>query len=113
MYPPPPRLPAAGCVTASAKAVATAASTAFPPFFRIASPASDAMGSTDTTAPLANESGPACGFARSHEHNIAESRRRNAERVRVFLIARDYTLASARVDAPDQNCLRPGPVEKQ
>ena len=35
MKPPPPMLPALGCVTASAKAVATAASTAEPPFARI------------------------------------------------------------------------------
>src|SRR4051812_15183741 len=38
MKPPPPRLPAAGKVTASAKPVATAASTALPPAFRISSP---------------------------------------------------------------------------
>src|SRR5215207_5776871 len=39
MYPPPPRLPANGNVTASAKPVATAASTALPPAFMISSPA--------------------------------------------------------------------------
>src|SRR6185312_14880933 len=40
MYPPPPMLPAAGNVTSSANPVATAASTAFPPRFRISTPAS-------------------------------------------------------------------------
>src|SRR5512144_2239141 len=39
MYPPPPRLPAKGNVTASANPVATAASTALPPAFMISSPA--------------------------------------------------------------------------
>ena len=40
--PPPPMLPAVGCVTASANAVATAASMALPPRARIAAPASHA-----------------------------------------------------------------------
>src|SRR5688572_30828959 len=47
--PPPPMLPAAGCVTASANPVATAASTALPPAARISSPASDAAAEFDTT----------------------------------------------------------------
>src|SRR5712691_2892194 len=38
MNPPPPRLPACGCVTASAKATATAASTALPPRCSASSP---------------------------------------------------------------------------
>ena len=38
MKPPPPRLPARGRVTASAKAVATAASTALPPCAMICAP---------------------------------------------------------------------------
>ena len=38
--PPPPRLPAEGCVTASVSATVTAASIAFPPDSRTASPAS-------------------------------------------------------------------------
>jgi hypothetical protein len=52
MKPPPPRLPAAGYVTASAKAVATAASTALPPCLRMDTPTSDAGPETDTTTPL-------------------------------------------------------------
>src|SRR5688572_10657230 len=51
MKPPPPRLPALGCVTASAKPVATAASTALPPRARTAAPTSDARPDTDTTTP--------------------------------------------------------------
>src|SRR5262245_36956692 len=52
MKPPPPRLPANGYVTASANAVATAASTAFPPFPRMLAPRSDAMPDAETTRPL-------------------------------------------------------------
>src|SRR5581483_2771652 len=48
----PPMLPAAGQVTARAKAVATAASTALPPRCRTARPASAAAGDTHTTRPL-------------------------------------------------------------
>ena len=40
MKPPPPMLPADGCVTASANPTATAASTAFPPAFSTATPTS-------------------------------------------------------------------------
>src|SRR6185437_6297864 len=42
MKPPPPRLPACGCTTASAKPVATAASIALPPSFMISTPAAEA-----------------------------------------------------------------------
>ena len=51
MNPPPPRLPALGCVTARAYAVATAASTAFPPISSIRTPTCVAWSSTDTTMP--------------------------------------------------------------
>src|SRR5688500_7015954 len=51
MKPPPPMLPAVGYVTAMAKAVATAASTAVPPRARIAAPMSDAKSDEDTTTP--------------------------------------------------------------
>src|SRR5690348_12212489 len=49
MNPPPPMFPAAGSTTASANPTATAASTAFPPFFKISTPASDASASSLTT----------------------------------------------------------------
>jgi hypothetical protein len=49
--PPPPRFPASGHVTASAKATATAASAAFPPFFRISMPTLAAVSSAAATAP--------------------------------------------------------------
>src|SRR6516165_4843990 len=49
MKPPPPMLPAAGSTTAKAKAVATAASTALPPRFRISVPASEASDSSLAT----------------------------------------------------------------
>src|SRR4051812_38785943 len=51
MKPPPPRLPADGWVTASAKAVATAASTALPPCARTLAPASQEGAETQTTRP--------------------------------------------------------------
>ena len=38
MKPPPPMLPALGCVTASANPTATAASMALPPFFKTCKP---------------------------------------------------------------------------
>ena len=40
MNPPPPMFPASGFVTASAKAIATAASTALPPALRMFNPTS-------------------------------------------------------------------------
>src|SRR5947199_8085559 len=57
MKPPPPRFPACGYVTARAKAVATAASTALPPFLRISRPTSDPGAETDTTRPCVASSG--------------------------------------------------------
>src|SRR5436190_7953428 len=75
MKPPPPRLPAAGHVTASARPVATAASTALPPFFRICMPMLDAMGSTDTTAAFAKEAGSAAGFGASVDASAARAAR--------------------------------------
>src|SRR5690242_15541259 len=51
MKPPPPILPASGHATARAKAVATAASTEFPPDRRTARPASAPAGATHTTTP--------------------------------------------------------------
>src|SRR3569833_2978524 len=55
MNPPPPMLPALGCVTARANAVATAASIALPPFLRPAAPAPDAGAEVDTTIPFRDE----------------------------------------------------------
>jgi hypothetical protein len=51
MNPPPPRFPAAGCVTASAKATAIAASTALPPRFRISTPTFEAISLVEATTP--------------------------------------------------------------
>jgi hypothetical protein len=47
-------LPAAGCVTARAKPVATAASTAFPPCCKIDAPTSEAWDEVETTRPVAD-----------------------------------------------------------
>src|SRR3984957_19646290 len=51
MNPPPPMLPAEGSTTASANARATAAATAFPPRFRISTPACDPSCSSVATMP--------------------------------------------------------------
>src|SRR5713226_1035567 len=51
--PPPPRFPALGPTTARAKPTATAASTAFPPFLRISTPAAEDRGSSEATMALA------------------------------------------------------------
>ena len=59
MKPPPPRLPARGSVTASAKPTATAASTALPPRFKISNPTRDAAASCVTTMPCLATTGRA------------------------------------------------------
>src|SRR5206468_9834144 len=82
MKPPPPRLPAAGQVTASANAVATAASTALPPSFKISMPMLDAIGSTETTAALANDETSPSGLA-AYDDN--EDTITSAIRIGVFL----------------------------
>ena len=52
MKPPPPRLPALGSATASAKPMATAASTALPPDFNTFRPICDASSCSLATMPL-------------------------------------------------------------
>src|SRR5712692_3470062 len=51
MKPPPPRLPAAGCVTANANATAIAASTALPPRFIMSTPTLEAISLVEATMP--------------------------------------------------------------
>ncbi len=50
--PPPPKFPALGNTTAKAKPVATAASTAFPPFLSISAPTLLADCLCETTIPV-------------------------------------------------------------
>jgi hypothetical protein len=57
MNPPPPKFPAVGYVTARAKAVATAASTALPPWVRISAPTCEAIAESVTTAASRNRAG--------------------------------------------------------
>ena len=52
MKPPPPMLPAVGCVTASANAVATAASTAVPPSLMTSAPMREAISLCEATMPF-------------------------------------------------------------
>ena len=55
--PPPPKFPLLEEVTARAKPTATAASIAFPPFFRMSTPASDACLLVETTMPFSPKTG--------------------------------------------------------
>src|SRR5438105_2494533 len=57
MKPPPPMLPAVGCTTASANAVATAASTAVPPSLIASAPMRDAISFCDATIPCLARTG--------------------------------------------------------
>src|SRR5215210_3999820 len=59
MYPPPPRLPASGYVTARANPTATAASTALPPCFMTSAPTLEARGSSLATIACAANCGRA------------------------------------------------------
>src|ERR1022692_1430599 len=77
MNPPPPMLPALGCVTASASPTATAASIALPPFCRTSSPTAVAWRSRDTTMPWRARTGCA---AQPHT-GVAISRRANVWRI--------------------------------
>jgi hypothetical protein len=62
MKPPPPRLPAVGNTTASAKAMATAASTALPPDASTSTPTFVARAESLETMPFAEcGAGPPCG----------------------------------------------------
>src|SRR5690349_21463869 len=61
MKPPPPRLPAAGCVTCRANATAIAASTALPPRFMISTPTRDATSFVDATMPWRPRTGSRAG----------------------------------------------------
>ena len=77
MKPPPPMLPALGCVTASANAVATAASTAFPPFARTDAPASDAIAEVLITMPAFETTGASgCCAMTARRRQTARRRRR-------------------------------------
>src|SRR5512145_3207290 len=71
MKPPPPMLPAEGWVTAKAKLVATAASTAFPPLASTDAPASHAGAETQTTRPSFDDTprswAPGFGWTTSRE----------------------------------------------
>src|SRR5438105_3862668 len=71
MKPPPPRFPADGHVTASARATATAASTALPPRLRMSTPTREAIGLVDVTIPCR-----ACSGSGAAAYAVVERRRR-------------------------------------
>src|SRR5690606_26344385 len=100
MKPPPPRLPAAGCVTASAKPTATAASTALPPARRISIPAWLACTSVDPTIACRARTGSREAPWRAVVHSAAAtSAPSSARRRRTGIRGRDGP-ASPR-DAPE------------
>src|SRR5882757_8985793 len=95
MKPPPPIPHDAGFVTPTANAVATAASTALPPCFRISTPACAASSLSETTIPcvptadrLADESA-AERFA-GMSAQIAADRKKSAENRKIATVARVY-----------------------
>src|SRR5262249_7514275 len=78
--PPPPILPALGCVTASANPTATAASTALPPPLRTFSPIAVACFSRETTMPCLARTG--CAL-----HEVAAKRKKTrARRIHLILL---------------------------
>ena len=79
-------MPAAGCVTASSKPVAIAASTAFPPAARTSAPALLAARFSDTTIPFGARTGPALS-ARTGEdpRALSQNAARAADQVRNLL----------------------------
>src|SRR5215469_4709536 len=83
MNPPPPKLPALGCVTASANPTATAASIALPPRFSTSTPASAASGSCATTIAWRARTG---WRALRSKH---ETRARKIERHRIIVIVQE------------------------
>src|SRR5215204_3037609 len=100
MKPPPPMFPALGRVTASAKAVATAASTALPPLARIAAPASHAGADVQTTRPSLDEtpgSGAAVRVAAGQASSVATSaaKARFCMAAAYLMLARVLRLASS------------------
>src|SRR5262249_39461295 len=74
MKPPPPRFPALGSVTASAKPTATAASTALPPPRRIFAPTSEASALEETTIPLRAPTGVRAGTEAGRTTSAASAR---------------------------------------
>jgi len=87
--PPPPRLPAEGCVTASAKPTATAASIALPPASSTATPTSVACASRVATMPCRARTG-------WRAYNPAPAAAINATSNAIFRISFDSTSGPAR-----------------
>src|SRR5439155_3334938 len=88
--PPPPMLPAEGWVTASANAVATAASTAFPPSHRTSTPTWEATKFWEATIPLRARVGTVEAVARA-----AAARRTGRASARSLIWFRGYQTADA------------------
>src|SRR5438309_2294764 len=121
MNPPPPILPAAGSTTANANAVATAASTAFPPFWRISTPAREANSSSVATMPCAPRtasfgqdfsvsarslySAAACARREKQQSNVAAAQLALFQIVRIFMWLRKM---SSILLAQEFNCVRAG-----
>src|SRR5262249_16440796 len=90
MNPPPPMLPAVGCVTASANAVATTASIALPPSLMTSAPILDAISLCAATMPFCAGTGtvvaPVAIVNAAHDAAAINSRS--------FVMRADYTFVS-------------------
>src|SRR3954465_5149274 len=75
MKPPPPMLPASGKVTARANAVATAASMALPPLWRMSAPTLEASEEAETTTPCSANSGEDGGGVLLDVHERARTQK--------------------------------------
>src|SRR5436309_12095154 len=84
MKPPPPIPHDAGFVTPTASAVATAASTALPPCFRISTPACAASSLSETTIPCVPTADRFAGMSAQ----IAADRKKSAENTKIATVAR-------------------------
>src|SRR3990167_4933894 len=105
MKPPPPILPASGWVTASAKATATAASTALPPAFKMSTPIMAASRSGPATMPwratvglAANSGCIACAWARlANRRSATKANTASRPTLRFMSIARYRACAASAV----------------
>ena len=89
MKPPPPMLPAVGCVTASANPVAMAASTALPPLRRTRAPTSLAIHCwEETTPPRVRTTSCDWASARPTENGATKTVARAAARASVVAVRR-------------------------
>src|SRR5258706_16161924 len=110
MKPPPPKLPAAGCVTARAKATAMAASTSLPPRCIMSTPTLEAISLVEATMPwraLTGSREAARVLLESKETRRSDATRVKAtEAVAIDLKARQSILYFIADDSPNRRLCR-------